>query len=101
MELHGVAHDVGHLIISPVVHALHRVKYTPLDGFQSVFDVGNGALQDDIRSVVEEPVLIHSAQMVNGSGIETVHGLIVGVGFAGGGAVGNVGFVSRGTFLCR
>ena len=81
VELHGVAHDVGHLVVASVVHALHRVQDAALHRLQAVLDVGHGTLQNDIRGVVEEPVLIHAAQMVHGSRIKTVHGLIVGVAF--------------------
>ena len=45
VELHGVAHNVGHLVVSAVVHAFHGVQYAPLHGFQSVLDVWHGALQ--------------------------------------------------------
>ena len=45
MELHGVAHDVGHLVVAAVVHALHGVQYAPLHGFQSVLYMRNGPFQ--------------------------------------------------------
>ena len=77
MELHGVAHDVGHLVVSPVVHALHRVQYSALHGFQSVLDMRHGTFENHIRGVVQKPVLIHAAQMVYHRGVEPVHGLIV------------------------
>lgn len=83
MELHGVTHDVGHLVVSSVVHALHAVEDASLHGFQAVLDVGYGAFQDHVRRIVQEPVLVHAAQMVDGSGVETVHGLIVGVAVNG------------------
>ena len=77
VELHGMSHDVCHLIISAVVHALHRVQNTALHGFQSVLDVWHGTFQNDVRGIVQEPALIHTAQVVNGSSVESVHGLIV------------------------
>ena len=45
VELHRVPHDVGHLVVASVVHALHRVEYAPLHGLQAVLDVRDGALQ--------------------------------------------------------
>ena len=44
MKLHGVSNDVGHLVVSPIVHALHRVQNASLNRFQAIFDVWNGAL---------------------------------------------------------
>ena len=79
MELHGVSHDVRHFVVPAVVHAFHGVEYAPLHGFEPVLDVWHGTFQDDIRCVVEEPVLVHSAEMVHGGGIEPVHRLVVGV----------------------
>ena len=83
VELHRVSHDVRHLIISSVVHALHRVQDASLHGFQTVLDMGNGTVEDAITGIIEEPILIHAAQMVHCSGIEAVYGLIVGVAFLG------------------
>ena len=81
VELHGVAHDVGHLVVASVIHALHGVQDASLHGLQSVLDMGHGTLQDHVGGIVEKPILVHAAQMVHGSCIKTVHGLIVGVFF--------------------
>ena len=79
VELHGVTYNVGHLIVSAIVHALHGVQDAALYGFQTIFDMWHGTLQNHIGGIVQEPVLIHAAQMVYGSSVETVYGLIVGV----------------------
>ena len=79
VELHRVAHDVRHLIISAVVHALHRVEDASLHGLQTVLDMGDGTIQDAITGVVQEPVLVHAAQVVYRCGIKAVYGLIVGM----------------------
>ena len=79
VKLHGVSHNVRHLVISPVVHALHRVQYASLHRFQSVLDVGHGALQYYVRCIVQKPVLIHAAQVMHCSCVKSVHGLIVRV----------------------
>ena len=76
-----MAHDVGHLIISAVIHALHRVKDAALYGFQAVLDMGNGTVEDAVTGVVKEPVLVHPAQMMYSRCVEAVHGLIVGMAF--------------------
>ena len=79
VELHGVAHDVGHLVVAPVVHSFHRVQYAPLHGLQAVLDVGDGALQYNVRGIVEKPVLVHAAQVVHRRGVKPVYGFVVGV----------------------
>ena len=64
VKLHGVSHDVCHLVIASVFHTPHGVQDTPLHGFQSVHDVGYGTFQDYVRGIIQEPVLIHAAQLV-------------------------------------
>ena len=84
VELHGVTHDVGHLVVAAVVHAFHRMENTSLYGFQAILDVGNGTFQDDIRGIVEKPVLIHAAEVVDHRGIKAVYRLVVGMGLGRG-----------------
>ena len=79
MELHGMAHNVSHLVESAVVHTLHRVEYASLHGFQAVLNMGHGTLKYDVRGIVEKPVLIHAAQMMNGRCVKTVHRLVIGM----------------------
>ena len=79
VELHRMSHDVSHLVVSSVIHALHGVEDASLYGFQSVFDMRYGSLQDHIRCIVEEPVLIHSAEVMYGRSIKTVHRFVIGV----------------------
>ena len=64
VELHRVAHDVGHLVEASVVHALHGVHDAPLHGLEAVGDVRHGAFQDYVGCVVEEPTLVHLVQVV-------------------------------------
>ena len=63
--LHGLAHEVGDLVVTAVVDDLHRMKDTPLDGFQSVLDMRHGAFEDHVRGVVQEPVLIHARELAD------------------------------------
>ena len=79
VELHGVSHDVRHLVVATVVHTLHRVEDASLHGFQSVAQVGHGSFEDHVRGVIQEPVLVHAAEVVYGCCIESVHGFIVGM----------------------
>ena len=79
VELHRVSHDVGHLVVAPVVHTLHRVQDAALHGLEAVLDVRNGAIQYGVGGIVQKPVLVHTAQVVHGSSVETIHGPIVRV----------------------
>ena len=79
VKLHGMSHDVRHLVIAAVVHALHRVQDAALHRLQTVLNVRHGPFEDDVRGIVQEPVLIHAAQVVHGSCVEAVHGLVVRV----------------------
>ena len=69
VELHGVTHDIGHLVEAPVVEQLHGMENAPLHRLQPVGQVGNGPLEYDIRGIVEEPVLKHSRELELGVGL--------------------------------
>ena len=79
VELHRVPHDVRYFVISAIVHPLHRVHNAALHGFETVLNVGNGAVENRIRGIVEEPRLIHPRQVVHHRGVEAVHRFIVGM----------------------
>ena len=64
VKLHGMAHDVGHLIIAAIVQALHGMENAALYGFQAIADMRHGTFEDDIRGVVEKPRLKHSRQLM-------------------------------------
>ena len=61
--LHGLAHDVGHLVVTAVVAALHGVEYASLHGFQSILRMRHGSLQYDVRGIVQKPVPVHARQL--------------------------------------
>ena len=62
--LHGVAHDVGHLVEASVVECLHRVQDASLYGLQTVGYVGYGTFKYNVGSIVEKPALVHSTQLM-------------------------------------
>ena len=64
VELHGLAHHVGHLVVASVLHAVHGMQNASLHRLQSVVDVGHGALEYHVGGIVQEPVLVHAAQVV-------------------------------------
>ena len=72
VKLHGMPHDVGHLVVASVVHSFHRVENTSLHGFQSVLDVRHGTFQYHVRGIIQKPTLIHSAEVMNHRGIKAV-----------------------------
>ena len=63
--LHGLADDVGDLVVAAVVHALHGVQDAALHGLQTVLDMGHGTLQDHVGGIVEEPVLVHARKLAH------------------------------------
>ena len=50
--LHGLADDVGDLVVAAVVHFAHGVQNTALYRLETVFDGRHGALEDDVRGIV-------------------------------------------------
>ncbi len=65
MVLHGLAHDVGHLVVAAVVDRLHGVEDAPLHGLQAILDMGHGALQDHVGGVIQKPVLVHARELAH------------------------------------
>ncbi len=59
MILHGVAHDVGHLVKASVVEGLHRVENAPLHRLEAVFNRGHGALKNHVAGIIKIPAAIH------------------------------------------
>jgi hypothetical protein len=55
---HGVADDVGDLVVAAVLELVHGVEDAALDGLEAVVDVGDGALEDDVGGVVQKPVAV-------------------------------------------
>ena len=80
VELHRVTDDVRHLVEAPVVEAFHGVEDASLHGFQSVAEVGHGAFENHVGGIVQEPVAVHSRQLVVALCISHGRGLIVGMG---------------------
>ena len=56
--LHGVADDISDFVVTAVFQFVHGMEDAALDGFEAVIDVGDGAFEDDVGSVFEEPVAI-------------------------------------------
>ena len=48
VELHGVSHDVRHLVEASVIHPLHRMENASLHGFQTVLDMGDSTLKYNV-----------------------------------------------------
>ena len=62
MVFHRVTHNVSHLVKTAVVEFIHRMQDTALHWLQAVLNGRHGTFEDDIRGIVEKPVLEHSFQ---------------------------------------
>ncbi len=65
MVLHGLTDDVGHLVEAPVVDGFHGMENAALHRFQAVLDVRHGPFENHIRSIIQEPVLIHARKFAH------------------------------------
>ena len=63
MKLHGVADDVGHLMVAAVVHAFHGMQNAPLYRFQPVEQSGYGAFHNNVRGIIQKPVFVQAGHM--------------------------------------
>jgi len=54
MELHGLAHHIGHLVETAVVHVEQGLEDAALHRLQPVVDIGNGPLSDDIGGILKK-----------------------------------------------
>ena len=45
---HGITHNVGHLIITAIIHALHGVQNTALHRLKAIHNMGHGTLQNHV-----------------------------------------------------
>ena len=59
--LHHITHDALHFGAGSLYTVLlHRMHNTTLYRLQAIVDVGHSTLEDYIRSVVQEPILVHT-----------------------------------------
>ena len=58
MEPHGLADDVGHLVVLAVVDLEEGVEDAALNGFQAVVDFRNRPVLDDVGGVFEEVAVV-------------------------------------------
>ena len=63
MVLHRLAHDVRDLGVVAVVHLEHGVEHAPLHRLEAVHNMGDGAFQDYVGRVIQEPVLEHAREL--------------------------------------
>lgn len=69
MELHGVADDVGNLVERSVVGPVHGPENASLNGLETVVNIRNGALLDDIGGVFDEVRIHHLFETGIGTGL--------------------------------
>ena len=70
--LHGLTDDIGNLVILAVIDRLHGMQYTTLYRLETILDSRYGTLEYHIRSIVQEPVLVHACQVILDGVVETV-----------------------------
>ena len=58
--LHCLADDIGYLVVLPVVHRLHGMQNTTLHRLETILNSRHSAFEYHIRSIVQEPVLVHA-----------------------------------------
>ena len=58
MEPHGLADDVGHLVVLAVVDLEEGMQDAALNGLQAVVDLRNRPVLDDVGGVFEEVVVV-------------------------------------------
>ena len=63
MELHRLADDIGHFGQAAIVYPVHGMQDTPLHRLEPIDDVRHCPVENDIRGVVEKPVLEHTRQL--------------------------------------
>ena len=61
--LHGVADDIGDLVEPPIVHFVEAVQDAALHRLQAIVLVRNGPFEDDVRSVIQEVVVVHPGDL--------------------------------------
>ena len=59
-----MSYDVCDLVVTSVVEFAHGMENASLYRFQTVVHVRNGTFQNNVRGIVQEPVLVHAGQFV-------------------------------------
>ena len=79
MELHGMAHNVGDLIVTPIVEPPHGMEDTTLHRLESIVDVRHGPLKNHVGGIIQEPILVHAGKMICDMRVILVRNLIARV----------------------
>ena len=58
--LHSLTHNISNLVEATILNTLHSVENTTLNRLQAILQMGNGTLKDNIRGIVQEPILVHT-----------------------------------------
>jgi hypothetical protein len=67
MELHRVADHVGDLMEATVVHLEERVEDAALDGLETVVEIGDRAVEDEVARVLDEVILHQRLELAHGT----------------------------------
>ena len=61
---HSFTYESGYFRECTCVYLIHRVKDSPLYRLESVDDMRNGTMEDNVGCVIQIPVLEHSGKLV-------------------------------------
>src|SRR5690606_31987191 len=64
--LHSVPYHVSHLVVPAIVQFFKGMHYPALYRFQASVNGRYGTLQDNIGSIIQKPVFIHTRYLGNG-----------------------------------
>ena len=62
--LHGLTDDVSHFVVLTIIDGLHSMQNTTLHRLESILNRRHSALQNHIRGIIQEPILVHARQVI-------------------------------------
>ncbi len=62
MVLHGLADDIGNLVVPAILNLPHGMKNPALNRLKTVIDMRNSPFENYIGSIIEKPVLVLAGQ---------------------------------------
>ena len=62
--LHGLTDDIGYLVVLAVIDRLHGMQNAALNRLETILNSRYSAFQYHIRSIVQEPILVHAGKMI-------------------------------------
>ena len=73
-----MTHHVRHFVVASVIKFAHGMQDAALNRFKAIVQVWYRTLQNHIRGIVQEPVLVHACQLVR-DGVAAAVGVVAAV----------------------